>query len=404
MRRFIWILILLIVSVWLGLKIAEDPGFVLFMYKHWSVTMPLWFAVLSFIIIFFLFYLLLSFISSIDTSLLRFQNWLRWRRKFKSYNKTNRGLLELIEGQWRSAEQHLIEGVRQANAPLLNYLGAAYAAEEQHAYDKRDTYLRKAHQAAPQAEIAIGLTQAQLQWHQGQLEPALATLKHLRQIAPRQERVLKLLEKLYIRLGDWQALLQLLPSLRKANLIPKDQQDHFEKQIYLELLRQSTTTQNDATSLSSIQKFWQALPRKFQKDPDLRSAYVQQLALYPSQADEIEELINKTLKKQWNSELVKLYGQLQTAQPAKQLTTAEQWLKYYPNQAVLFLTLGRLAMRNQLWGKARDYFEKSLKLAATPETYAEYGKLLEHFGELSAALQRYRDGLFLAFKQDHRKS
>ena len=45
MWGFIWLLIILIASVWLGLQIAEDPGLAFFSYKQWSVEMPLWFAV-----------------------------------------------------------------------------------------------------------------------------------------------------------------------------------------------------------------------------------------------------------------------------------------------------------------------------------------------------------------------
>lgn len=76
----------------------------------------------------------------------------------------------------------------------------------------------------------------------------------------------------------------------------------------------------------------------------------------------------------------------------KQLSRAEQYLKHYPAEPILLLTLGRLCVRCQLWGKARHYFEDSLTLQATPSTYAEYGKLLEQMGDTQAALTAYREG------------
>jgi HemY protein len=139
MWRFFWFLVLLILSVWLGLKISQDPGYALFTYRHWSMEMPLWFALVAFFIFLFLFYGILRFFDSIDFSIYRFKNWLRWRRKYKSYSKTNRGLIELIEGHWKSAEYCLMEGIEQSDAPLINYLAAAKAAQEQQAYDRRDT-------------------------------------------------------------------------------------------------------------------------------------------------------------------------------------------------------------------------------------------------------------------------
>jgi hypothetical protein len=53
--------------------------------------------------------------------------------------------------------------------------------------------------------------------------------------------------------------------------------------------------------------------------------------------------------------------------PARQLQTAEGWLKDHPQDASLLLTLGRLSLQNRLWGKARDYLESSLRMERNPE-------------------------------------
>jgi HemY protein len=389
MRRFMMLLLILIVSVLLGLKIAEDPGYAFFSYQHWSVEMPLWFAILALIFLFLASYFLLRLFDSIDFSLYRWKMWLRWRRKHKSYSKTNRGLVELIEGDWKNAEYYLMEGIPQSDAPLINYLAAATAAHERGAYDKRDTYLRKAHDFVPHAEIAIGLTQAQLQFKQGQLEQTLATLRHLHRIAPKNKIVLKLLERVYVHLSDWQDLLELLPSLRKAKLITDEQLQIFEKKIYREQLISAVKNQ-DANKLRAI---WNAMPRALQKDPELIGCYAEQMSSFSETATEINALLLKAIKKTWNSDLVKLYGLIVIPGTAKQLTTAEGWLKEHPQDPVLLLTLGRLSVRCQLWGKARDYYAHSLKITAAPDASAEYGQLLEQLGEQNAAVQVYRQGL-----------
>ena len=56
MWRFIFLVLILMVSVLVGLKIAEDPGYAIFAYKHWTMEMPLWFAVVSVILGLLLFY------------------------------------------------------------------------------------------------------------------------------------------------------------------------------------------------------------------------------------------------------------------------------------------------------------------------------------------------------------
>jgi len=388
MRQLIVILIIFLGSIFLGLKIAEDPGFAFFSYKNWSMEMPLWFAILMGIAFFLIFYFIIKFCDSVDLSLYRFRNWLRLRRKYKSYSKTNRGLIELIEGNYRGAENYLLEGIPQSDAPLINYLAAAKAAHERGAFDKRDMYLRKAHDAAPHADIAIGLLQAQLLFEQGQLEQVLATLNHLRSIAPKHKVVLKLLERVYVHLGDWAALLTLLPLLRKTKVIDQTQVENFEKRIYCELLN-AVENKNE----KEVRAAWDTIPRKYQRDPSVIYCYAKQLIRYSDAAPELEVLIAKAVKKAWNKDLIKLYGQLETEQAAKQFAKAESWSKTYVNQATLLLTLGRLAMRSQLWGKARSYYEASLRLETNPETFVEYGKLLEMLGEPEAAMQSYRDGL-----------
>ena len=351
MGRLIVGLLFLIASVYLGLKIAEDPGLAMFQYRDWSVEMPLWFAALSAFLLVLVLYFIIRFFDSIDSSYYRFKNWLRWRRRSKSYSKTNRGLLELVEGHWRNAENLLLEGIDQSDAPLINYLAAAKAAHERGAFDKRDMYIRTAYDIAPQAEIVIGITQAQLQLNQGQVEQAHATLERLHKISPRHPVVLKLLERVYIHTGDWKALLNLIPSLRKAKLYTTENLDNLEQHAYQELLNLSVKR---LEGLEMLRAIWKSVPRRLQQNPQLIACYAKHIAHYPEASAEVEELITKTLKKSWDDDLVKIYGTLVTPHPQKQLKLSERWLENHHNQPTLLLTLARLCVRCQLWGKARS--------------------------------------------------
>jgi len=72
---------------------------------------------------------------------------------------------------------------------------------------------------------------------------------------------------------------------------------------------------------------------------------------------------------------------------------AEQWLKHRTNNPELLLALGRLSLRNELWGKAREYFETSLKLRRNRETLAELSRLNAHMGEEEASIKLLMQGL-----------
>ena len=60
------------------------------------------------------------------------------------------------------------------------------------------------------------------------------------------------------------------------------------------------------------------------------------------------------------------------------------------------LTLGRLSVKNKLWGKARTYLEESIEINPLPEAYRTLATVLEELGEHGAAAVQYQKGLELA--------
>jgi HemY protein len=111
--------------------------------------------------------------------------------------------------------------------------------------------------------------------------------------------------------------------------------------------------------------------------------------------DEAIAEILRALKRSFEPELVRAYGEVKSRDPLKQLRRAEGWLKTHAEDAVLLLTAARLCMANELWGKARSYLESSLALAPNPESYALYGKLLDQLGNPDQAAIAYHSGLDL---------
>lgn len=111
------------------------------------------------------------------------------------------------------------------------------------------------------------------------------------------------------------------------------------------------------------------------------------------EGSEAEVLLRKSLQKNWDNRLVERYGLVEGQDTSRQLLQAENWLKERPGNATLLLALGRLAMRNKLWGKARDYFSSSLKIHGSAGAYAEMARLLAHLGEHEKSTEYYQQGL-----------
>ena len=395
MRRFFLLLLLLIGSVWLGIQLKADPGYLLIAYKKWTVEMPLWVGFIISAILFTGLYLLIRILSTGGQIRRIWLNWKQRRRLQRAQKATNKGLIQAAEGNWKEAEINLIRGTRRNALPLINYLVAARAAQELGSYDRRDDYLRLAHKSTPAAEVAVGVVQAQLQFLHQQFEQSLATVRRLHELAPRHQFILKLLKRLYVELHDWESLAGLLPELRKRQAITPVEALDLEQQVYQHLL---TAAANKNSGLESLNAFWGRLPRSLQQHATLLKMYAQYL-IERGGSDTAAYLLRDALKRSWQDDWVRLFGLAKTSDPIKQLAVAESWVKSHANDAVLLLTLGRLCIDNQLWGKARDYLENSVKLSHQPEVYQELGNLLEKLGTHHLAADCYRRGLSKAIAE-----
>jgi HemY protein len=281
----------------------------------------------------------------------------------------------------------LIQALPNSDTPLLNYLTAARAAQKMGDNQLRDLYLREAGQSMPEAKIAVGLTQAQLQLANHQWEQALATLKHLHDLAPKHPYVLKLLMNLYQEVQDWPELIKILPKLYKYQLISAEEERQMSCQSHLELL--SSSLKQDKPE--AIHAFFQSLSKSLAQEPAILCEYANFL-MRENEEVKAEKLLRQQLNKRFNDLLITLYGQLK--QPEKKyLEFAETLLAKNPHSGDLYLCLGRLCMTQNLWGKAKEYLEQAKILLPTPIVFAVLGDLYERLEQPTMACKQYKQGL-----------
>ncbi len=393
MRRLFLALLVLAAAVLLGLQAQQDSGYVLLAYGKWTLETSLTFFVGLLLALFIASHVLWRWLVNTWHLPERLYHWRQQRRRERARKATQKGLIALAEGSWQEAERQLSRFADLSDTPLLNYLGAARAAQKLGSDTRRDNYLSRAHLSMPDAELAVGLTQAEVQLSQGQAEQALATLRHLHALAPKHTHVLYLLRRLYEQLGSWSDLRALLPELRRHNVLPKERLDTLERQLHCQLLAAC------GDDITALRRCWGDVPRQLHHDPELLHNYTVSLRRLGHSA-EAEPLLREALKRQWDNGLIRLYGLIDGDDPARQLRSAEAWLKERPHQADLLLALGRLALRSQLWGKARSYLEASVDNDARPESYCELGNLLHQLGEAEKAERCFRRGLELTVGGD----
>lgn len=388
MRVVVVTVVALLAAILGTLYAVEHPGYVLIARPPWSVEMSLTvFALLAFVgavLLYFLVYLLVR--------LLRIPRDVgRWRTRRSTKQARfalQQGLVRLAEGNWVEAEAQFLASMRHSDVPLLSYLGAACANQGQGNIEKRDEYLAAAHRSAPQHHLAIGMTQANLQYIAHQSEQALATLTELRASVPKHKQVSKLLAQLYLELRDWTNLAELIPELRQQGVLTPKEIEALELRAHRELLELTLPS----GSLDVLKKAWNAVPKSLRKNPALVAIYARQL-IQQHEMSAAEALLRSAIENTWDETLVELYGQASSDSPAEQLETAESWLTQHPDDAWLMLTLARLALLNRTDQKARGYFERCIALRGPVEAFRELGALLERMGEKDRALACYRRGI-----------
>ncbi|WP_462401674.1 heme biosynthesis HemY N-terminal domain-containing protein [Pseudomonas sp. Marseille-QA0332] len=394
-RVYLLAVIAIVVAAALGIAIAKHSGYVLIAYGGFRYQSGLWAALGLLLAVVLLALLVRYLVGLVLVSSGVVNPWSRRNRSRRTRLAIEQGQLDLAEGRWASAQRHLQRAAEAERQPLLFYLGAARAANELGRREDSDSLLERALERQPQAELGIALAHAQLQMDRGDNEQALETLQAMQARYPGNTQVLRLLQRLHVSRGDWPSLIHLLPELRKHKVLSASELAELEQRAWGQNLTLASTRGTDTQAArQSLEAAWQALGSAQRQEPQLLLAYAEQLRQMDAQTD-AEQVLRTALKRQYESHLARLYGLVRGEDPARQLQFAEGLLKEHADDPGLLLTLGRLCLRNQLWGKARDYLESSLRVQRNPETCAELARLLASLGETRRSNQLFEEGLGL---------
>ncbi len=401
MKLLLLILFSLLLAAGVGTYAEQDAGQMIITISGWTVQTSFSFFVISIVTLFLFLHFTLGLVNKLWRMPATVGDWQENRHQRLSEKYLSRGLMALVEGDWNKAEVYLIKGASHSQSPLVNYLAAARAAQQLGAVERRDGYLMQAYKDEPDADVAIGLVQAELQIKHHQTEQALATLTQLHDKKSKQDQIKSMLLHTYAELKDWDAMLELLPKVERAGILPREQIQAKQLEAYAGVLKCIGSNQdvrqadNLQATKEKLNNAWLNIPRKLRAEFHLIEVYTEE-KLKLSDTLDCEPLIHKALKKQWDVVLLGLYGLVEGKDLAKQLKFAESFIPGHARDAVLLLTLGRLSVRNKLWGKARSYLEESIEINPLPEAYRTLATVLDELGEHDAAVVYYQKGLELA--------
>ena len=364
--------------------ILQDPGYVAITVRHalFETTVPMFLLLLI-----GLYFLVRAVIESLGARR-RLAELRAQRRRWRARDDTQRGLLDLAAGRWKSAEERLSRAAPEADSPAANYLVAARAADLLDAIERRDEWLSRAQEAAPDERAAALVTLAEMQMRRGQDAAALRTLEQLDASGDLNSRALELMARLCQKLGRGEQLRALGPRLRAAKELPDAQVTDLLAQVQLEEVR-AAAGRRDAAALDAA---WSTVPRATRRLPQAVATYAAGL-IAAGQHARAERTLREAIEERPEPTLVRLYGELVVPDALAPLDRAEGWLRQAPEDPELLAACARLALNAELIGKARSYLEASLARRASPENALLHAELLEQLGERDRARDVLRDSV-----------
>ncbi|MEE9351307.1 MAG: heme biosynthesis HemY N-terminal domain-containing protein, partial [Thiotrichaceae bacterium] len=261
----IYILVILAViagSFWLfDTLLAEQSNIVLYWSGH-SIELSAANLVAALIVTFLAFYIVLRIFKHLISMGKYAHNYRQRKTRRRTRNGLMQGLLSLVEGNWDKAETQLLADAAHSEIPVLHYLGAARAAHLREAYELRDQYLKQANEAPSsngpngRAEIAIAISQAEMQLYSEQLEQARAGLITLLEEHPKHHYAKKLLAKSYYKQEDWKNLSALLPEMNKLTVLNEKESERYETASLKGIFQMYASEDN----VSKLKLEWKKIP------------------------------------------------------------------------------------------------------------------------------------------------
>lgn len=392
MNRLLYVLLIAVITI-TGFSMYQhhDIGHLSFRFADIAFETNLIVFIAALLCVLFVALVFVKIVIAIKAGFEYFGSKRQLRLKNKARLSLSQGLIDYAEGRFQQSEKTLMQMIKYNDDQLPVYLTAARAAQQLGAHDRRDEYLRQAHQIMPEADVAISLTQAELQLAHEQNEQALATLTQLYEKQPDHTYVLTLLVNTYKHLQDWDNLAGVLPQMKKRGVLSDESFQKFE----IDVCKGQLSNRAKSSQVKTLLDYWDQVAQHLKTLPSIVEHYARQLIAIDA-SGEAEKVLRVFLDKHWHESTIVLYSELDVLVDNKQLEMVESWLKDHQNNAYLLLALGKMCISRSLWGKARSYLEASISIEPMPENYLKLARLLEeHINDTAAAQEYYRQGLHL---------
>src|SRR5438128_655350 len=389
MRILFWFLLLAVAAVVAALMVKLNAGYALLVSPPYRVELSLNLLLVLVVGGFFLIYLTLRLITRAVQLPATVREWRRQQKIERARTKQDAAVVALLEGRYGKARQHAEEALQIPGSSGLNAIVAARAAIDVRDFEAAKALLGRPDAQATSLAVPRLMLEAEIALDEGAPQEALRLLQSLRKEAGMHTAALRLELRALQAARRWSEIPALLDQLVRRKVFDTTQAEHVRVSAQSEQLK---ALAQDAAGLRDC---WNRLPDATRTHPKIARAAARSFIQLGGDREAVEILAN-ALAREWDSELVEMYGECRIADSTRQLEQAERWLPLHNHDAVLLRVLGTLCQRQQLWGKAQTYLEASLALDNSWRAHLALGEMLGRLGRARDANAPFVAALRLA--------
>lgn len=310
MLKVLLLFIILIAGIVLGPMFAGHQGYVLIQTDTYNIETSVTSLVIMLILLIVVLFAIEWVLRRVFRTGARTRGWFVGRKRTRARKQTREGLMKLAEGDYTQVEKLLSRNADHAEQPVVNYLLAAEAAQQRGDDLRVNQYLERASEVADSNQLPVDITRVRIQLARGENHAARHGVDALLNVAPRHPEVLRLAEQAYVKTQAYQSLLEILPSLAKANVYNDEEIQKLQLQAYIGLMNERMA---NGGSLE-LKSWWNDQSRKTRHETALQVAMIEHL-IECNDHDTAQQILVDGLKRKFDERLVLLMPKLKSGNP-----------------------------------------------------------------------------------------
>ncbi|MFT0171203.1 heme biosynthesis protein HemY [Paraburkholderia mimosarum] len=388
-RGLLWLALLFAIAVALATFGRFDAGQVLLVYPPYRVDVSLNLFVVGIVVAFVLFYAILRFVRNVVTMPRRVAAYRARMRTEKANSALRDAVGNLYAGRFSRAEKAARDSLADQKNTSAAGLIAATAAHRLHEYARRDEWLTQVDD--PDLQEARLMATADMRADGRDADGALAALTEMRTQGGRRIHAQQIALRAQQQLKNWSEVLKLVKTLEKREAL------HPAVAVRLRQLAAENLLRDRRHNADALLELWQSLSPVERHSPRLADCAAELLIALERQAD-ARKIVEEALAQNWDARLLRRYPDTVSNDALPLIQKAEAWRKDHPDDGDLLFALGRLCLKQQLWGKAQSFLEAAIKSADASQneplkirSHRALARLHEQLGDGEKAATHYRE-------------